>query len=125
MAHKQARRILVVEEATDFADFIRALLEANGYEVEILSTGRLAVHRLQSSTILPDIILVDLINPAIEGAEVLKLQETDVRFRRIPVIKMKNNGNVEVSTYQLSGDRSFPKSTDIDDLISEISKIFR
>lgn len=64
------QRILVVEDEARIANFIRAILQANGYETITAATGREA--RSMISSHCPDLIILDLGLPDIDGLDIIR-----------------------------------------------------
>jgi signal transduction histidine kinase len=64
------RRILVVDDNSDFIDFIRRFLESKGFQVSIALTGKTAIEKTLSD--IPELVLLDLKLPDMPGEEVLK-----------------------------------------------------
>ena len=63
-------KILIVEDDRAICNFMRRVLEANGYEALIVGTGREAISLLASHC--PDVVILDLGLPDIDGLEVLQ-----------------------------------------------------
>ena len=63
-------KILIVEDDRAICNFMRRVLEANGYEALIVGTGREAISLLASHC--PDVVILDLGLPDIDGMEVLQ-----------------------------------------------------
>ena len=86
-------RILVVEDHIDSAEFLRLLLEPEGYIVQTAGTGQQARELVKSSH--PDIILMDLVLPDVEGLDLLR------EFRTIRpeacVIVVSGHGSISVA----------------------------
>jgi CheY-like chemotaxis protein len=83
--HGQKGRILVVDDEVDVAKSVQALLLAKGYEVELAHDG-LKVLELLSHDPLPDLVLLDLSMPEMDGEAVLRSLRADVRLRELPVL---------------------------------------
>ena len=64
------QRILIVEDEARIANFIRAILQANGYETITASTGREARSMIASHC--PDLIILDLGLPDIDGLDIIR-----------------------------------------------------
>jgi two-component system cell cycle response regulator len=78
------KRILVVDDHEDNVEVLRARLEARGYEVEGANDGQSAldtVHRF-----VPDLILLDVMMPDMDGLEVVRRLKADRNLPFIPVI---------------------------------------
>jgi PAS domain S-box-containing protein len=77
-------RILVVDDATANLQILTNLLTEHGYAVHPASTGKLALEFVQ--TIIPDLILLDIRMPGMDGYEVCRRLKADERTESIPVI---------------------------------------
>lgn len=76
--------ILVVDDTLDSLRFLKLLLEKKGYRVRATSKGQ---HALQSvAAKLPDLILLDVKMPEMDGFEVCRHLKTDEYSRDVPVI---------------------------------------
>jgi DNA-binding response OmpR family regulator len=67
-------RILVVEDAPEFQEILRVALEAEGYRVSIEATGEEALEHVRSFQ--PDVVLLDLVLPGLDGTEVCRQLRT-------------------------------------------------
>lgn len=77
-------RILVVDDSTGNLQLLLNLLTERGYTVYPASDGELALEFVQST--LPDLILLDIKMPGMDGYEVCRRLKADVRSAAIPVI---------------------------------------
>ncbi|HMI46078.1 MAG TPA: response regulator, partial [Gemmatimonadaceae bacterium] len=84
MEHKKKKRILVVDDHEDNIELLRARLEARGYEVEGASDGQAALDAVQRTC--PDLILLDVMMPKMDGMEVVKRLKANKALPFIPVI---------------------------------------
>ena len=75
---------LIVEDDRDIAALFRHVLDVAGYRTEIVSDGRDAMQRLQSSQ--PELILLDLILPGIPGETLLEWIRARESFRDVPIV---------------------------------------
>jgi DNA-binding response OmpR family regulator/nitrogen-specific signal transduction histidine kinase len=80
----RTRTILVVEDDPDVADLVKMQLENSGYRVFVLGRGRPVVSRVKEKR--PDLIILDLILPDMEGLEVLRALKAGAVTADIPVI---------------------------------------
>jgi two-component system, cell cycle response regulator len=84
MEHKKKKRILVVDDHEDNIELLRARLEARGYEVEGASDGQAALDAVQR--VCPDLILLDVMMPKMDGIEVVRRLKANAGLPFIPVI---------------------------------------
>jgi two-component system cell cycle response regulator len=84
MAPERKRRILVVDDHEDNIELLRARLEARGYEVHGASDGFAALEAVER--VCPDLILLDVMMPKMDGMEVVKRLKANKELPFIPVI---------------------------------------
>jgi diguanylate cyclase (GGDEF)-like protein len=84
MEHKRKKRILVVDDHEDNIELLRARLEARGYEVEGASDGQAALDAVVRNC--PDLILLDVMMPKMDGIEVVRRLKANADLPFIPVI---------------------------------------
>ncbi|MGQ9614317.1 GGDEF domain-containing response regulator [Chloroflexus sp.] len=77
-------RILVAEDEPDVAMLLREILASEGYEVELVPNGHLLVERAQEQP--PDLILVDLLMPLMDGLEAIRQLRNDTRTSHLPML---------------------------------------
>lgn len=87
------RKILVAEDDKFLANAYRVKLERDGYEVTSVYDGEEVIKTLESYT--PDIIILDIIMPKIDGFAVLENLKKNDKWRNIPVIIASNLGQSE------------------------------
>ena len=78
------RRILCIEDEPGMLDLLQLILEAADYEFLRAEDGRLGLEVMQRE--LPDVVLLDLMLPEVDGAEVLLRKKQEPSIRDIPVI---------------------------------------
>jgi two-component system phosphate regulon response regulator PhoB len=79
-------RILVVDDEPDAVELIEFNLKANGYEVVTAADGEEALQKAR--TIMPNLIILDIMLPEVDGMEVCKILRRDQRTSAIPVIML-------------------------------------
>jgi CheY-like chemotaxis protein len=79
-------RILCVEDDQDMIDYIKLILGKAGFEVIGADGGAEGLDAMRRE--LPDLILLDLMMPGMDGAEVLLQKREDETIRDIPVIAL-------------------------------------
>jgi len=81
---RKKKRILVVDDHEDNIELLRARLEARGYEVEGASDGQAALDAVKR--VWPDLILLDVMMPKMDGIEVVRRLKANSELPFIPVI---------------------------------------
>ncbi|MGI9570660.1 MAG: response regulator, partial [Desulfobulbia bacterium] len=76
-------RILIVDDEPFNIDYLEQQLEILGYETESASNGREALDKVAENH--PDLILLDVIMPEIDGFTVCQILKDDERTRLIPI----------------------------------------
>jgi len=76
-------RILVIDDEPDLVDLVGHHLRASGHEFQSAGNGKLGIERARE---LPDLIILDLMLPDMDGTQVLRTLKGDDRTRPIPVI---------------------------------------
>ena len=83
-----ARRILILEDAEDICASMKELLEMEGFEVICASNGLEAMQYLDSTSTRPDLILLDLMMPVMDGYAFRTEQKKRPELSTIPVVVM-------------------------------------
>lgn len=82
--------ILIAEDHADSREALRALLEASGYSVMVARNGREAVAlALQEH---PDLILMDMMMPEVDGLEATRTLRQRAEFHRVPILALTAMG---------------------------------
>jgi DNA-binding response OmpR family regulator len=77
------QKILLVDDEEDILEFLELILEEQGYSVVRANSGRQALEAAQLHR--PELILLDIMMPEMDGWEVLKLLKADEEVAHIPV----------------------------------------
>ena len=115
-------RILVVDDERRMVGFIRLNLEQDGFEVVEAYNGTEALERLRDS--LPDLILLDVMMPDIDGFEVLR---TIREVSQVPVIMLTAKGEEDdkVKGLELGADDYITKPFSPRELVSRVRAVLR
>ena len=89
-----SKRILVIEDQEDNRQIVRDLVTASGYELIEATTGEEGIEAAARER--PDLILMDIQLPGIDGYEVTRRIKANPQLQKIPIIA--------VTSYALSGD---------------------
>jgi two-component system alkaline phosphatase synthesis response regulator PhoP len=79
-------RVLVVDDEDDLLELVRYNLSKEGYDVACVGSGEEALKAARRQP--PDVIVLDLMLPAVDGLEVCRRLKADPRTREIPIIML-------------------------------------
>ncbi len=118
-------KILIVEDEHDVLELIRYNLVQNNYKVEIATSGDQALPMAQAAK--PDLILLDLMLPSIDGLQVCKQLKRSVDTEKIPVIILtaRSEESDIVSGLELGADDYITKPFSPRVLIARIRAVLR
>ena len=84
MEEKAAKRILCIEDEPEMIDLIRLILGRRGFDVSGAAGGNAGIKAVREQ--LPDLVLLDLMMPDMDGWEVYQQMKAEESTRNIPVI---------------------------------------
>lgn len=87
------QKILIIEDDKFFRELISKKLQKENFDVVTANDSKEAFAYLESN--LPDLIVLDLILPGLDGYEILSIIKKDKRTSAIPVIVLSNLGQQE------------------------------
>jgi two-component system KDP operon response regulator KdpE len=116
------RRILVVDDEERMVRFIRLNLEHDGFQVSEAFRGSQAIDRVRNA--LPDLILLDVMLPDLDGFEVLRILR---EVSTVPVIMLTAKGEEEdrIHGLELGADDYITKPFSPRELVSRVKAVLR
>jgi len=81
-----SKKILIVDDEVDLVETVRFPLEMEGYHVLISYNGEDALNQARKEN--PDLILLDLMLPKLDGYKVCRLLKFDDRYKHIPILML-------------------------------------
>lgn len=120
-----SERILVVDDDPDILQFVQMNLELDGFRVETAGDGRRALE--QASANPPDLMLLDVMMPELDGLTVLRRMRSDPPMASIPVIILTARSLAEerVKGLDLGADDYITKPFDLDELTARVRTVLR
>ena len=83
-AEKDTKRILIVDDEEGMVKVVKMYLEHHRYEVITANDGQVGLDKAKTEK--PDLIVLDLMLPKIDGYKVCGLLKKDTRYAKIPVV---------------------------------------
>src|SRR3954463_7159905 len=117
------QRILVVEDNPDLAFGLRNNLEIEGYTVDVADDGHKALVRARTAA--PDLIILDLTLPGIDGYRVLKTLREEGNVTPILILSAHGDEAAKVRGLRLGADDFVTKPFSLLELLARVQAIFR
>jgi len=99
---KRGRKILVVEDEESMRELLRLHLGNNGYQVTVAEDAMVAGHLLMKDK--PDLMIVDVEMPYMNGYEFVAAIKSDPSTRDIPIVFLTTDANVAEQAIKLKAD---------------------
>lgn len=116
------KKILIIEDDEDMQQLISMMLSEAGYSTIAAGDGLEGIN--VAKEIKPDLIMLDLMLPKIDGLEVCKRLSDDAEMKKIPIIitTIKKELSTKLSAYMAGARRYVTKPFGKEELISEVYK---
>ncbi len=112
------KHVLIVDDDTDTRDSLRAAFEAQGYSASTAADGAEALKRLKQGVPRPDVVILDLGLPVIDGGGVFRAMQADPSLAKIPVVV--STGQPELAP---PGAIVVPKPLKLDRLLKKVAML--
>src|SRR5918995_6387016 len=118
-------QILVVEDDPDIADLIRHYLEKSGHAVQLLGSGAAVLPRVRGER--PDLIVLDLMLPGLDGLMVCQALRADPLTAAIPIIMVTARGEEadRIAGLELGADDYVTKPFSPKELAARVTALLR
>jgi DNA-binding response OmpR family regulator len=117
------KRILVVEDNPDLAYGLRNNLEIEGYDVDVVDDGTQGLARARASG--PDLIILDLMLPGMDGYRVLRALRDDGRRMPILILTARGEEADKVRGLRLGADDYVTKPFGVLELLARVEALLR
>ncbi|MGH2562282.1 MAG: response regulator [Thermomicrobiales bacterium] len=116
------QRVLIADDEPQIRRALRMALTGHGYEVEVAEDGESALTML--ATWLPDVVVLDLVMPGIDGFEVVRQART---WSKAPIIVLSARGQErdKVQALDLGADDYLTKPFGIEELLARVRAVLR
>jgi two-component system, cell cycle response regulator len=120
-----AEIVLIAEDDSHIAELIKIILETKGYETHWAKDGQEALQ--EAERLHPDLLLLDVMMPKLNGYEVLRLLKENNELKDMPVIFVTVRGETDskVVGLRLGGHDYITKPFDLDELIARVEAALR
>jgi PleD family two-component response regulator len=125
MADRRKPRILLADDEPDLLMLMKETLERQGFDVKTAEDGEIALSSIRADP--PDIAVLDLNMPSLDGFGVVQKLREDPVFENLPVIILSASGSRDnkVKGLNLGVDDFITKSVDIQELLARIRMILK
>jgi len=114
------KKILVVDDERDFVELVQVRLETNGYDVITAFDAAEALEKVKEK---PDVILLDIMMPDVDGYTLFRRLRKDCDTRSIPIIVVTAKPEMK-ELFQAEGvDSYLVKPVENEELLSAIRKV--
>jgi DNA-binding response OmpR family regulator len=119
------RKILVVDDSALVAEAVKAKLEANNYDVQLAYSGEEALDKVSGE--LPDLMILDVYMPGIDGFEVCRRLRERPETQSLPIVMLSSRGNIKekLAGFRVGADDYLVKEFDLLDLPYRVKLVFR
>lgn len=117
------KKILLVEDEELVTKILERKLREEGYEIYLAGNGEEGLKRM--AEIRPDLVLMDIIMPKMNGLEVMEKMNENLKLKNIPVIIISNSGEpVELNRVKELGAKDWLIKTEFDpiEIIEKVKK---
>lgn len=122
-AIERNKTVLVVDDEPDIRLILQARLEAAGYRVETAGNGLEALNRIRTQP--PDLVILDLMLPGMDGFAVCAMLKRDQRFSHIPIVILsaRSQAQDKKTGASLGADAYITKPFQPQELLSTIEQL--
>jgi two-component system, sensor histidine kinase and response regulator len=115
-------RILVVDDTPDNLFLVQAILEEEGYQIEIVNNGREALEKIEQNP--PDLLLLDVMMPGMDGFEVTRRIRQNEKLPFMPILLITAYDQPSVAQGLDTGADDFiRKPVDVDELMARVRSL--
>ena len=117
--------VLVADDDPKVRELLRIFLEKAGYRVVLAQNGAEAIALAQESA--PDVILVDVMMPQMDGFEACRQLRNDTRTSHVPILMLTSRSALgdKLSGFESGADDYVTKPFDLDELLARIRSLLR
>jgi len=84
------KKILIIEDDPFLSEMYAAKFNQNDFQTEVATDGKSGLAKIKADK--PDLVLLDIVLPKMDGFEILKAIKADPKFKDIPIVLLTNLG---------------------------------
>ena len=126
----RGKKILLVDDDADFVEAIKIILENKSYDVSVAHDGKEGLKKVETEK--PNLIILDVMMPEMDGYEVCAKLKADPQYEHIPILLLTAVGEAITTTkytremgMKMEADDYIPKPVELTELVERVEKIFR
>jgi len=114
------KKIMIVDDEVDLVETVRFPLEMEGFNVLVSYNGEDALNQARKEE--PDLIILDLMLPKLDGYKVCRLLKFDERYKHIPILMLtaKTQEKDKILGRETGADEYITKPFEMDDLMQKV-----
>ena len=114
------KKILIVDDEADLVETVRFPLEMEGLNVMVSYNGEDALNKAREES--PDLIILDLMLPKLDGYKVCRLLKFDEKYRHIPIFMLtaKTQDKDKILGMETGANEYITKPFEMDDLLEKV-----
>ena len=119
------KNVLIIDDCLEIQILLKFLLESKGYHVECSSNGEEALKRLGEPKDLPDLILLDLQMPVMDGLSFLNIRKNNAMLQNIPVVLMSGEDDAQITGQTKNVNDVLQKPFSIKSVVKAVEQNFK
>ncbi|MEW6215607.1 MAG: response regulator [Nitrospirota bacterium] len=126
----EKKKILLVDDDVDFAEATKLILESKSYDVTVAYDGKEGLKKVQTEQ--PNLIILDVMMPEMDGYEVCAKLKDDPKYVHIPILLLTAVGEAIPKTrytkemgMRTEADDYIPKPVEPVELVERVENLFR
>ena len=126
----EKKKILLVDDDADFTEATKIILESKSYDVSVAHNGKEGLKKVQTEQ--PNLIILDVMMPEMDGYEVCAKLKADPKCGHIPILLLTAVGeSISTTKYtkemgmKIEADDYIPKPVEPIKLVERVEKLFR
>jgi CheY-like chemotaxis protein len=118
-----AAHVLVIDADEDIRSLLHIILEDAGYTVTVAADGEAALTVLRQAVPLPDLIVLDVRMPLLDGRRFRQIQQADPHWGTIPVIALSAHTEVQTIAHEVGIEVVLPKPFTFAELLATVQRM--